>query len=574
MLWASTGSLGNVSKLAGRSSVLAAACLISTFSGASDNSAIRFKDVAEDLGIRVRNVSGSSEKKYIVASTGSGACFFDYDLDGFVDLYVVNGATFEQNAGPGGPQDVLYRNLGGTRFESVTEKAGIEDRGWGGGCAVGDFDNDGDPDLLVTNFGENAFYVNRGDGTFVARTREVGFSDSRVSSSAAFGDLDGDGLLDLVVGTYLKFEPGVTPGLGSGECFYRGVETYCGPDGVEGDTNQVFRNRGDGSFENLTRKAGTHFMDAKTLGLILSDLDGDGRLDIYAACDSTINLFFRNIGAFRFEDESLLSGAGYSGRGFEQSGMGVSSGDADGDGDLDLFVTNFQNDHNSFYLNLGGGEFEEVTDRAGLAAPSIDYLSWGTHFVDLDNDGDEDLFVASGHVYPQAESVGEPYPQRNQVFVEQGDGKWIELDDLGPGLEVKKSSRGTAVGDFDNDGWLDIFINEIDDTPSLLHHQGTGSQQTLKLSLVGVDTNRDGVGARVELQAGGRAQHRELRFSDGYLGSNDARLHFGLGDATRADSVRILWPNGASVSLGPLAGGFLYVIKEGKGVVARLLLGG
>jgi hypothetical protein len=529
--------------------------------------------VAEAMGVRIQNVSGSAEKKYIVESTGSGACFFDYDLDGFIDLYVVNGATFEQDAGPAGPHDVLYRNRDGARFEDVTEKAGLVDRGWGGGCAAGDFDNDGDPDLFVTNFGENALYVNRGDGTFTERATEAGLLDSRPSSSAAFGDLDGDGFLDLAVGTYIQFELGVTPGIGSGECLYRGVETFCGPDGVPGDSNQLYRNRGDGTFENRTRESGTYFTDAKTLGLILSDLDGDGRLDIYAACDSTINLLFRNAGNFTFEDKSLLSGAGYSARGFEQSGMGVSAGDPDGDGDLDLFVTNFQNDHNSFYLNLGGGEFEEATDRVGLAAASINYLSWGTHFVDLDNDGDEDLFVASGHVYPQAESLGEPYPQRNQVFENQGDGKWIEPEDLGPGLEVRKSSRGTAVGDFDNDGWQDIFVSEIDDTPTLLHHEGPGETRALKLLLVGFDANRDGVGARIELQAGGRTQHRELRLSDGYLGSNDARLHFGLGEAPQADAVQIVWPAGSVEKVGPLAKGFLYIIKQGQGVVARLPFG-
>ena len=578
MSWASTGNLGNVNKLVGRCTlVFAAACLFPTLSGASSKTAIRFEDVAEALGIRIQNVSGSADKKYIVESTGSGACFFDYDGDGFIDLYVVNGATFEREAGPDGPHDVLYRNRDGVSFEDVTEKAGVEDRGWGGGCAVGDFDNDGDPDLFITNFGENAFYVNRGDGTFVERTSEAGFSDSRPSSSAAFGDLDGDGFLDLVVGTYLQFELGITPGIGSGECFYQGVETFCGPDGVPGDSNQLFWNRGDGTFENRTREAGIYSPEAKTLALILSDLDGDGRLDIYAACDSTINLLFRNAGDFIFEDESLFSGAGYSGRGFEQSGMGVSAGDPDGDGDLDLFVTNFQNDHNTLYLNLGGGEYEEVTDRVGLSAPSINYLSWGTHFVDLDNDGDEDLFVASGHVYPQAESAGEAYLQRNQVFENQGDGKWVELEDLGSGLQVRKSSRGTAVGDFDNDGWLDIFVSEIDDTPSLLHHEGSGGTRALKLLLVGGDANRanrDGMGARIELQAGGRTQHRELRFSDGYLGSNDARLHFGLGDAPRADSVRVSWPGGSSETVGPLAEGFVYVIKQGQGVVARLPFGG
>jgi len=564
---------------AGRRVVFAAACLLPAFSViASSHSApqrIRFEDVAEAMGIRSKNVSGSAEKKYIVESTGSGGCFLDYDGDGFIDLYVVNGATFEPEPGTEGPHDVLYRNRGGARFEDVTEKAGVHGRGWGGGCAVGDFDNDGDPDLYVTNLGENAFYVNRGDGTFVDRTRQADLSDSRPSSSAAFGDLDGDGFLDLVVGTYIRFERGVTAGIGSGECFYRGVETFCGPDGLPGDSNQLFRNRGDGTFENRTHDSGTYSTEAKTLGLLLSDLDGDGRLDIYAACDSTINLFFRNLGDFGFEDESLLSGAGYSGRGFEQSGMGVSAGDPDGDGDFDLFVTNFQNDHNTFYQNLGGGEYEDVTDRVGLAASSIDYLSWGTHFVDLDNDGDEDLFVASGHVYPQAESVGEPYPQRNQVFENRGGGQWVELEQLVTGAEVRKSSRGTAVGDFDNDGWLDVFVNEIDDTPTLLRHQGSpnvNDANALKLLLMGVAVNRDGLGARIELRAGGRKQHRELRASDGYLGSNDVRLHFGLGEAPRADSVHIVWPGGSSENVGPLPEGFLYVIKQGEGEVARLPL--
>ena len=558
--------------LAGRRVVFAAGWLLLAFAAINSSSSaaqrIRFEDVAEAMGIRNKNISGSAEKKYIVESTGSGGCFLDFDGDGFIDLYVVNGATFEREPG----RDVLYRNQGGARFEDVTERAGIHGRGWGGGCAVGDVDNDGDPDLYVTNLGENVFYVNRGDGTFVDRTREAELSDSRPSSSAAFGDLDGDGSLDLVVGTYLQFERGVTPGMGSGECFYRGVETFCGPDGLSGASNQLFKNRGDGTFENRTRDSGIYATEAKTLGLLLSDLDGDGLLDIYASCDSTINLFFHNAGDLSFENESLLSGAGYSGRGFEQSGMGVSAGDPDGDGDLDLFVTNFQNDHNTFYENLGGGEYEDVTDRVGLAAPSIDYLSWGTHFADLDNDGDEDLFVASGHVYPQAELAEqkEPYLQRNQVFENRGGGQWVELEQIVTGPEARKSSRGTAIGDFDNDGWLDVFVNEIDDTPTLLHRESSPDANALKLLLIGVAVNRDALGARIELHAGGRKQHRELRSSDGYLGSNDVRLHFGLGEAPRADSVHIVWPGEFSESLEPLPKGFIYVIKQGEGVVARL----
>lgn len=562
-----------------RRRILAAACLLCTHSigNASPPRRIQFREVAEAMGIRIENVSGTAEKTYIVESTGSGACFFDYDGDGFLDLYVVNGATLEQAADAvGAPHDALYRNRSGAAFEDVTTRAGIRDRGWGGGCAVGDVDNDGDPDLYITNFGENAFYLNRGDGTFVEHTQAAGLSDPRPSASAAFGDLDGDGYIDLVVGTYLHFERETVARIGDGECYYRGFEVYCGPDGLPGDSNALFWNRGDTRFEDRTRESGILSTEAKTLGLLIADLSNDGLPDIYAACDSTINLFFRNSGNLEFLDDSLLSGAGYSGKGFEQSGMGVSAGDPDGDGDFDLFVTNFQNDTNTFYLNVGGGEYEEVTERVGLGAPSLSYLSWGTHFADLDNDGDEDLFVASGHVYPQAEAMGESYAQRNQVFENQvdeaGQTKWRELEDLGPGLEVRKSSRGTALGDFDNDGWLDIFINEIDDRPSLLRHEGSSEANALKLLLIGTPANRDALGARVALQVGDATQHREVRFSDGYMGSNDPRLHFGLGEVGRAKAASIRWPGGASEQLGPMEAGILHVVKQGQGVVARILL--
>ncbi|HXV59755.1 MAG TPA: VCBS repeat-containing protein, partial [Vicinamibacteria bacterium] len=346
--------------------------------------AFRFADVAASFGLWVRNVSGSEEKSYIIESTGSGGCFLDFDHDGDIDLYVVNGGRFDE---PGAP-DVLYRNEDGRRFVDVTDWAGIRDEAWGGGCAVGDVDNDGDPDLYVANFGRNRLYLNRGDGTFV----EYGGIDDAdaVSSSAAFSDLDLDGSLDLVVGTYLSFDRKSIAPASEGKCLYRGIPVYCGPDGLAGASNQLYRNLGDATFENVTETSGARRDDVKTLGLVLSDLDGDGLVDIYAACDSTINLFLRNLGGMRFEDVSLLSGAGYSGKGFEQSGMGVAAGDPDGDGDLDLFVTNFQNDTNTFYRNLGGGEFEDVTDRIGLGAPSMNYLSWGTHFADFDNDGDED----------------------------------------------------------------------------------------------------------------------------------------------------------------------------------------
>jgi hypothetical protein len=526
--------------------------------------AVSFEDATDGSGIEFENVSGSADKRYIVESTGSGACLLDYDQDGLLDLYLVNGGRFEPE-GVVGFADALYRNLGQRRFEDVTARAGLGDHAWGGGCAVGDVDDDGDLDLYVTNFGSNLFYVNRGDGTFEERAEASGLSDSGVSSSAAFGDLDEDGFVDLVVGTYLRFEREATAGLGEGKCFYRGVEVYCGPDGLPGDTNRLFRNRGDATFEDRTDAIRT--TEAKTLGLLLADLDGDGLSDIYAACDSTINLFFRNLGELRFEDEGLLSGAGYSGKGFEQSGMGATAGDPDGDGDLDLFVTNFQNDTNTFYRNAGRGEFEDVTDRIGLGGASLSYLSWGAHFADFDNDGDEDLVIVSGHVYPQAEAIGEPYWQKGQFFENKGNDGWELVGDPGA-LGVARGSRGTAVGDLDDDGLLDLVVNQIDAGPSLLFARAPETTTSLKILLVGAESNRQALGAKVELVSKGAKQFRELRLSDGYLGSNDGKLHFGLGGASEASSIRIVWPSGREETLGPLAAGATYVVKEGSGVVS------
>jgi hypothetical protein len=529
---------------------------------------LEFEELAGLAGIAVRNLSGTAEKPYIVESTGSGGCFFDYDGDGFLDLYVVNGSGWDKTPDEGSARDALYRNRGDGTFIEVTESAGIREAGWGAGCAVADIDNDGDPDLYLTQFGPNVLYLNLGDGTFRDVTDWAGVADPRVSSSAAFSDLNGDGFVDLLVGAYLRFEKDSTPRLGDSKCFYRGVEVYCGPDGLPSDYNSYFVNRGDGTFTDHTREAGLFNDQAKTLGLLLSDLDGDGKVDVYAACDSTINLFFRNRGGGRFEDQSLISGAGYSGRGFEQSGMGVTAGDPDGDGDWDLFVTNFQNDTNTFYLNRGRAEFEDATERLGLGAPSIAYLGWGTHFADFDHDGDEDLFVANGHVYPQAEKVGEPYRQRNQIFENQGQGRWAEAKAWGPAMEVVKSGRGTALGDFDNDGRLDLFVNNIDDLPSLFRSRGGGGRGSIQLLLVGVAANRDGLGARVALVAAGRTQFREVRFCDGYLGSNDPRLHFGLGDAPRAETVHIRWPDGREETVANLEPGPTHVIKQGQGLVA------
>ena len=515
-----------------------------------------FVDATREAGLDRSTISGGPHKRFILESTGSGAAFFDYDGDGDLDLYVVDGSTYA-NYGSG-PGNVLYRNDGGA-FVAVA--AGVEDRGWGMGVAVGDYDGDGQRDLYVSNYGDNALYRNRGDGTFAAVTAQAGVAGDDFSASAAFFDYDQDGDLDLYVANYVVFdiEPVLQdPDLDDPCVYLGGLRVFCGPQGMEGGRDRLYRNDGE-VFTDVTASSGVAMANFHYgLGVMPADFDRDGDLDLFVANDETPNVLFRNDGG-RLDDIGLQAGVAYNGDGELEASMGVDAGDCDGDGDLDLYVTNFYGETNTLYLNSGGGTFIDATAERGLAAPTVGYLGWGTRFFDFDFDGDLDLFVANGHIYPQVDhaSAGGTYAQRNQLFANEGAGAFSAVEEAGPGLQVQKSSRATISGDYDQDGDVDLFTTNIDDSPTLLRNE----TRTGRYLVVQIDP--EVVGTWVRLTAGGRTQVRLVGGAAGYLGHGDVRLHFGLGRAERVERVEVRWPDGAVTRLEDLPVDEVVVVKGG-----------
>jgi len=541
--------------------------------------------VTRETGISFVNTYGGPEKSYIMEMGGSGGAWIDYDIDGRIDLLLVNAlpdvtadppaaaAAYErgQRRLPEGAGHRLYRNRG-DMFDDATAAAGVGDVVWGNGAAVADVDNDGFADLYITAIGSNTLYRNNGDGTFSRWLS--GTEDERWGTSAVFTDWDGDGNIDLYVANYVDFRATRIPALAEAACTYRGIDVHCGPEGLAGAADVFYHNLGDGRFEPWP---GVEIDAGATYGLavLATDCDADAQPDIYVATDSTINLLYRHDTDGNPEDWSLFSGAGYSGDGREQAGMGVTAADYDADGDFDLFVTNFQHDYNTLYTNLGGCLFDDDTARYGLAIDSRPYMGWGTQFFDVDGDGDQDIFVANGHVYPQLDAAGlEPWGQRNSLYLNDlaatGEPTFREVGtEAGPGMDVRAASRAVLVADFDNDFDYDVLVTNINDAPTLLRNAGRSASPALRISLVGRVTNRSGYGAVVTVQSGESRQIFEVRGSDGYLGSNDARLLVHLPGGT-ADTVRIDWPGGEVTRLQNVAAGWL-VIDELRGVVARRL---
>ena len=510
------------------------------------------RDVAAEAGITWRNVCGSAERKrFILEENGSGAALFDYDGDGDLDLYLVNGSSFEILDGEAPPvRDALYRNDGaapdGTwRFVDVTERAGLGSTAWGFGVAAGDVDGDGDDDLYVGQFGPNRLYRNRGDGTFVDITEESGTAGDAWSQSAAFADFDGDGDLDLYVANNLVFDLANLPNDGR-PCDYRGLETACGPVGFPAAPDILYLNDGGGRFTDISIAGGIREPEPRFgLGTALGDLDDDGRVDLYVANDSGPNFLFRNLGPVdgvpRFEEIAFPYGVAMSEDARPQAGMGVDAGDLDGDLDLDLFVTNFSYDHNTLYRNLGGF-FQDITYPSGLGGPSRLPMGWGTRLVDLDHDGDLDLYVANGHIYPEVEGSGETFAQADQLFLNRGDGRFVEASEriLRDGVKV---SRGVAFGDIDLDGDLDAAILEMGSTPSLLRNEG-GAEAG---AWIAVESGRPGAcaeGVRVLATAAGVTRRRDLSRAGSYGSSSEPRAHFGLGAAARVERIELRWADG------------------------------
>ena len=525
--------------------------------------AMTFVDVAEQAGIDFQHVSGSAEKTYILEGMSGGVAWIDYDRDGWQDLYLVNGGHWEELLqGKRSVSNALYRNNGDGTFTDVTRKAGVGGSRWGNGVAAADYDNDGWPDLFLCNYGPNTLYRNNGDGTFTDVTARAGVGDGRWAISAAFGDYDADGHLDLYVANYIVFDHGDPPPM---NCHYRGITVQCGPQGLPRDADVLYRNNGQGVFEDVTQKTGVGGVKPSTgLGVIWTDYDNDRDLDLYVANDQMANFMFQNHGDGTFVEVGLLSGAGYSDDGIAQGSMGVDFGDYDHDGLQDIFITHFVDDYNTLYRNLGGGNFRDVSHLAEVAFPSWSYLAWGTGFLDVDNDGWEDLFIANGHLYPQIDryETGQSFYQRSQLFRNLGNGRFGEAT---AGLDRVKlwSSRGAAFADYDNDGDVDVAVNNLDGNPWLLRNDGGSRQRWLSLRLEGARSNRSAVGARVTALTETGVQMREVRGGSSYQSTHDLRVHFGLGKAKRVKTLEVRWPDGSAQKFTGVSGNRRYRLKEG-----------
>ena len=520
----------------------------------------RFVDATREAGIDFEHVNGANGRKFVIETVGPGGGFFDYDGDGRLDIYLVNGAAVPGTEYEKAPQNALYRNEGEGIFANVTLSAGVGDTGYGMGCAVGDIDNDGDLDLYVTNFGANALYRNEGEGTFADATLSAGVGDERWGSSSAFADVDRDGFIDLYVGNYHNFSYANHRVCAEGGS---GLQLYCGPEAFDGISDVLYHNKGDGTFEDITRAAGLDSPEGKELGVVFGDVDLDGDPDLYLANDKTLNFLYLNDGTGRFEEEGLLTGTAYNEDGDVEAGMGVDMGDYDNDLLPDLFVTNFQWETNTLYKNLGDGTFVDETFTAGLGKDSIPYLAWGTRFFDVDNDGDRDLFIANGHLESDVEQYeNTTFPQRNQLFLNGGDGRFEECVEEGGALALFRVSRGVAFGDYDDDGDIDVLVANVNSAPTLMRNEGA-TGHWLRLRLEGRESNRAGIGARVEVHSGDLVQTDEVRSGASFLSQSDLRLHFGLGDAEAIERLVVHWPSGQVDEYADLAVDRDLVLVEG-----------
>jgi len=538
-----------------------------------------FIDVARAAGLNAQTIYGGEHKnKYLLETTGCGVAFYDYDNDGWLDIFVVNGWRLEGFPAGQEPTSHLFKNNRDGTFTDVTAKAGLIHHGWGQAVCVGDYDNDGFDDLFVSYFGKNVLYHNNGDGTFTDVTDKagVGGNGKRWNTGCAFVDYDRDGKLDLFVANYIDLDLATAPVPESGPCLYKGVMVACGPPGLKGGKNILFHNNGDGTFTDVSEASGILSSNGTFgLGVLTGDFDNDGWPDIYVANDSSPSALYQNKKNGKFEDIAVIAGCALSPDGKPQAGMGVSAADYDLDGNLDILKTNFAGDTPSLYHNLGGANFEDTTFTAGLGAHT-QYLGWGCGFFDFDNDGWADILICNGHVYPEVEQLKTEagYVQRKLLYRNLRNGKFEEVTDMaGPGITTPVAGRGCAFGDFDNDGDIDMVVNTVNGPPQLLRCDSSSGNNWIKVKAIGTKSNRSGIGARVTCIATFRGEtkpHRqidEVRSGGGYFSQGDLRVHFGLGKANKVDVLEVRWPSGQVDTMKDVAVNQVVFVKEGAGIV-------
>ena len=555
------------------SAVLLVAFCVAAAHGFQDQTSVTFSftNVAREAGLNSKIIfGGTSTNKYLLETTGTGVAFIDYDNDGRQDLFFVNGSTLEGFPPGKAPTNHLYRNQGDGTFKDVTIDAGLAASGWGQGACVGDYDNDGFDDLFVTYWGQNHLYHNTGKGRFEDVTQAAGLAQSRVrwNTGCAFLDYDRDGRLDLIVANYIDLDLASAPTPDSGLCRYKGLQVACGPPGLTGGKNVLYHNRGDGTFEDVSEKSGiTRASGTYGLGVSTLDFDGDGWIDVYVANDSNPSALYRNNHDGTFTDIGVKAGCAYSQDGKPQAGMGVAIGDYDRNGTMDIFKTNFAGDTSTLYSNTGESMCDDRTFAAGIGL-NTRWLGWGTAFVDLDNDGWLDLFLTNGHVYPEVRQLKTEagYEQRKVVYRNIGGRRFVDVSErLGPPITTPKAGRGAAFGDFNEDGAIDVAIANVNDLPDLFRLTSDPRNHWITIKLVGVQSNRDAIGARVHSVAGDAQQWQEVRGGGSYLSQNDFRVHFGLGAATRVDRLDVRWPNGLEESWENLDVDRFHTLKEGSG---------
>jgi hypothetical protein len=552
-----------------------------------------FVDVAKQSGLTAKTIYGGEHKnRYLLETTGCGVAFYDFDHDDWLDIFLVNGTRLDADSLPKGPAPIsrLFKNNRDGTFTDITAKSGMTRSGWGQGCCVGDYDNDGLNDLFVTYYGQNILYKNHGDGTFTDVTVKAGLAQSKTrwNSGCAFLDYDKDGHLDLFVANYIDFDIKTAPLPEAAGCAYKGMQVACGPPGLDGGKNILYRNNGDGTFTDVSQKSGMwDTIGTYGLSVTVADLNNDGWPDIYVANDSTASTYYENQKDGTFKDMAIESAIAYSPDGKPQAGMGVAVGDFNRDGLLDIVKTNFAGDTDSLYQSLGDGTFEDHTYLSGLGI-NTRYLGWGVGFVDVDNDGWLDIFISNGHVYPEVDGshLDAPYAEHKYLYRNLRTGQFEEVTaQAGSGVTDAVPARGCAFGDYDNDGDMDAVVNCVNAPPQLLRCDSTIKRNWIKLRLVGTKSNRTGIGARITVTASTASQEMsgvgkqplrqidEVRSGGSYYSQNDLRMHFGLDQAVKADTVEIAWPSGQKDTLRDLAANQLYVIEEGGKILKTVAMG-